>query len=228
MSEAHTEPDSAGDWLTVAQAARVLKISERQARRYAGRLEASDRRGAGHEAGHHAGHGAGHAKAAQVRLSAMIEARNEARGVQIGARPDTTPDTLEVGAGHGAGHLEATPDMGPDTLEGTPDTPKASDAAQIGTDYAVRLIEAQAAEIAFLRAQIEAANLNAARWAQQARDAQRLYEKALPAPGDDTASATPEAQSGAQVSQPGEVATAGIIEAQRPEKRGFWRRLIGG
>jgi hypothetical protein len=43
---------TSGGWLTVAQASAALGISERQARRYAGRLAPDDRREAGHEAGH--------------------------------------------------------------------------------------------------------------------------------------------------------------------------------
>ena len=50
--------------------------------------------------------------------------------------------------------------------------------AQIGDGYAARLIAQLEGENAFLRAQIEAANLNAARWAQEAREARQLYAKA--------------------------------------------------
>ncbi len=81
------------EYLTVSQAAARLGISERQARRYAGRLAPDDRREAGHMTG------------ALVSLAAMQIEREKATGR---AKTDTTPDALTHEAGH-------TPDVRPDT-----------------------------------------------------------------------------------------------------------------
>jgi hypothetical protein len=87
-------------WVSVSEAADALGISERQARRYAGRLDADDRR----EAGHHAGRASG----LTVSLAAMRAARETAtKDAASTCGPDTTPDMRPdaetVGAGHEAG-----------------------------------------------------------------------------------------------------------------------------
>jgi hypothetical protein len=93
--------ESTSAWLTVSQAAARLGISERQARRYAGRLAPDDRR--------EAGLGAGHVSGALVRLEAMAAQREKATGhVQSPLGPDTKG--LEP---------NATPDVGPDTSQST-------------------------------------------------------------------------------------------------------------
>ncbi len=89
MSEARPE------YLTVSQAAAQLGISERQARRYAGRLAPDDRREAGHMTG------------ALISLAAMQIEREKATGR---AAADVRPDALPVEAGHMTGHDDRTPD----------------------------------------------------------------------------------------------------------------------
>jgi len=87
------------EYLTVSQAAAALGISERQARRYAGRLAPDDRREAGHMTG------------ALVRLEAMESEREKATKR---AKTDVRPDALTPEAGHMAGHDDRTPDTTPD------------------------------------------------------------------------------------------------------------------
>jgi hypothetical protein len=96
-------------WLTVAQAASRLGISERQARRYARRLAPQDRRESGHEAARMSGPAPG-SSPTLVRLSAIIEARNvvaaNAKNSNFaGSKPDIRPDIRSAGAGHRIGPL---------------------------------------------------------------------------------------------------------------------------
>jgi hypothetical protein len=84
------------EYLTVSQAAAALGISERQARRYAGRLAPDDRREAGHMTG------------ALVRLEAMEAEREKATKR---AKTHTTPDALTHEAGR-------APDVRPDAQSG--------------------------------------------------------------------------------------------------------------
>jgi hypothetical protein len=122
-----------GQWVSISEAADALGISERQARRYAGRLDAHDRRQAGHEAGLGAGLGAGRASGVTVKLTAMRAARELATGeaenkhetaikdaastcgpdVPTDTRPDVRPDAETVGAGHEAGRQAG---HGPDAV----------------------------------------------------------------------------------------------------------------
>jgi hypothetical protein len=93
MSETNNE------WLTVAQAASRLGISERQARRYARRLAPEDRRDGGHEAGHGSG-----SSPAQVRLTALIEARKLATGsIANSTAADKEPDVSPAETGQVTG-----------------------------------------------------------------------------------------------------------------------------
>jgi hypothetical protein len=92
-----SDSSEAGEFVTIAEAARRLGISERQARRDAGRLPDSDRRDAGH-----APDKAGHRTAAQVRLNALAPLRGQAM----------MPDK----AGHHAGHTPDTRHDGRDEL----------------------------------------------------------------------------------------------------------------
>jgi len=118
-----SDQSTAGDWLTISEAAQVLGISERQARRYARKLEESDRLSPESDAGHHAGHVSG-LSPARVRLSAMVEARARATGKAQSTstehessvegtpvmEPDTRPDQaghVLPDAGHEAGHVAA-------------------------------------------------------------------------------------------------------------------------
>ncbi len=107
-------------FVSISEAAGALGISERQARRYAGRLDAGNRR----EAGQGAGHEAGRASGLTVNLAAMRAARELATGeadnkhetaikgaashggpdVPTDTTPDMRPDAETVGAGRQAGH----------------------------------------------------------------------------------------------------------------------------
>lgn len=101
MSETNNE------WLTVAQAASRLGISERQARRYARRVAPDDRRGIGHEAGQRSGVTTGPGPML-VRLSAIIEARNSATGIISNANTaDMEPDIRPAEAGQMSGHASS-------------------------------------------------------------------------------------------------------------------------
>jgi predicted ArsR family transcriptional regulator len=81
-------------FVSVSEAAAALGISERQARRYAGRLDADDRR--------EAGHGAGRASGLTVSLAAMRAAReNATNDAASTCGPDVRPDAETVGAGRG-------------------------------------------------------------------------------------------------------------------------------
>jgi hypothetical protein len=93
----------ADDWKTIAEAAEILGVSERQARRYAGRLDGHDRQEAGHEAGH---------IATRVRVSAMRDLRE--KKTKTAQEADTAPDIATPEAGHEAGHKSERPDMRPD------------------------------------------------------------------------------------------------------------------
>jgi hypothetical protein len=155
MSEQSTL--SGDQWLSVSACASALGVSERQARRYAGRLTPDDRRDAGHMAGHEAGHMTG----ALVRLSAMQKARFEAKG-----RTPDTQSTLRP---------DATPDMGPDVS-----SPHAGHGAgRHDRDAQSTLSAHQAEEIKFLRAQLEARDRDAAELRAALREALRAMPKAI-------------------------------------------------
>ncbi len=178
-----TEP--AEEWLSVSAAAARLGISERQARRYAGRLASDDRREAGHQAGHGAGHlegeagraeedGAGHAsgsRPALVRFAAMLKAREEATGQDsFKAAPDVLrkmePDASQV-------RPDVTPDTGAD-LE--PDTRP----AEAGRVEEGALVEELRDQVRFLRSQLEARDRDAAELRAALREALKLQTRALP------------------------------------------------
>jgi hypothetical protein len=90
-----TEPTGA-DFITIADAAELLEVSERQARRYAKRLPDDDRRRPDTTTG---------ATVAQVRRASILEAYSQATGRKI--KPDTatgaTSDTRPAQAGHDDG-----------------------------------------------------------------------------------------------------------------------------
>ncbi len=219
MSEPHTEPDNAGAFLTVAQASAALGVSSRSIQKRCASGKIAARRIVTPQG-------------AKWEIDANQLARTGEQSTRT-REPEPRTGELKMGepANDGREPIGAHVQNDANLRTG-------------GADYAARLIEAQAAEIAFLRAQIEAANLNAARWAQQARDAQRLCEKALPAPGEDSGhSHAQEAAQGAQNPETGKEAAPPMLEAQRPPEpqsgaqieqstkpaRGsWWRRLIGG
>ena len=189
MNEAH-EPDQAGEWLTVAQAAAALGVSARAVQK----------------------------RCASGKIAARRVTTPQGAKWEIDANP--LGRTSEPAREHGARTSEhGTRTSEPSEHEPANEPANESDANQ-RTDadsYAARLIEAQAAEILFLRAQIEAANLNAARWAQEARDMRQLYAKALmPATEDSVPAIAQEAQNGAQNSGTTATSPEPIIEAQRP------------
>jgi hypothetical protein len=144
-------------WLTVSQAATALGISERQARRYAGRLAPDDRREAGHEAGHMTG--------ALVRLEAMAAEREKATGHAKASQstlrpdngPDVTPDTKQAEAGRDD---RPRPDVTPDADQST---------------LTAHLLE----ENRFLRAALEARDRDAAELRAALREALKISNRAL-------------------------------------------------
>lgn len=174
MSENSESSTRSGDWLTVSQAAAALGISERQARRDAKRLKADDRRDAGHKSqsvGHMAGHDAGHksgSRPALVRLQALRDVRENAVSrakfptpdIQTDTAPDIMPDTIAPNAGHDAGHMTGA------------------------------LLSQLQSENAFLRAQVEAANRQAAEATAALREYLKMQAKALPDGQSSTRNAT--------------------------------------
>lgn len=159
-----TEPSNAGGtWLTMNEAVALLGRSDKIVR---GMIKAREIDGELVTTGN----------GRQWRISAASVAR-KASGTPSGTHPEAAPEPPEVVSDV---ELKQAPEPHPEVLPEPSGAPSGAVA-----DYAARLIEAQAAEITFLRAQIEAANLNAARWAQEAREARQLYAKALPAPADD-------------------------------------------
>ncbi len=232
---ASTRAESPDEWKTVAECAALLGLSERQARRYAGRMAGHDRR----EAGHHAGHEAGHF-ATLVRVSAMRDLRAKAasRAARPDMAPDIRPDTLTPEAGHEAGHKSATPDMRPDAQN------EVSGARVLAETEAAFLREALQTErensqrdreqIAFLRAQVEAANRQAAESAAALREYLKLSAKQLS--GGETGqigtgnagaqSGLEAAKSGAAVNVSGAQKNAAQGAARR-EPRPLWKVVLG-
>jgi hypothetical protein len=204
-----SEPTGGKAFVSIAEAARVLEVSERQARRYAGQLTDIDRQGAGHDAGHK--------KGAQVRLSAMIHARNAAKGATVGSDagqvPDTAPDTLEADAGQ---------------MAATPDTPYG---AQIGGELsplAARYVAQLESEVEFLKGTIEAERREAALTIAALRDAIKAMPRALPEPGEDSGdSGAQDGSGGAQLSP-----TGATVPEQTERRDGLLKRakawLVGG
>jgi len=97
----------ASQWLTTSQAARVLGISDRQARRYAARLSSDDRREADTASG---------SRPAYVRLEAMKVLRAAAKGEQLSvnevdAAADMKADTRPAQGGHDVRPMTATLEM---------------------------------------------------------------------------------------------------------------------
>jgi hypothetical protein len=200
-----TQSTLSGDWLTVSQAAELLGVSERQARRYAGRLAPDDRRDAGHMAGHTTG--------ALVRLSAMQAARFEAKGrtpdTQSTLRPDATPDmrpdVSSPQAGHEAGHHDR------DTQ----------------STLSAHLIE----ENRFLRAALEARDRDAAELRAALREALRAMPKALEqstlsAGASEAPQGTGHAQSTVSGTNTGTTPNAPQTSYKR-EARPFWKVILG-
>lgn len=88
------------DFITISEAAEVLGVSERQARRYAKRLPDGDRLRPDTATG---------ATVARVRRVSIIEAYHDATGRKVereamDTATDTTTGALEAQAGHEAGH----------------------------------------------------------------------------------------------------------------------------
>ncbi len=161
------EPEN--DWLTVSQAAAALGVSERQARRYAGRLAPDDRREAGHEAGHASGQ--------CVRLAAMQAEREKA-----------VPRSKSAVSSERA---DMRPDIAPDVT--TPQTGHAT--APASGQYVARL----ESEVTFLRGLVEQRDRDAAELRAALRKALDAMPKALPTSEGSTPSQAGElAQVGAQ------------------------------
>jgi hypothetical protein len=197
--------ESTSDWLTVTEAAKALGISERQARRYAGRLAPDDRREAGHEIGHMTG--------ALVRLEAMAAEREKATGrakaSQSTLRPDTgpdvEPDTKQAEAGRDD---RPRPDVTPDADQST---------------LTSHLLE----ENRFLRAALEARDRDAAELRAALREALKISSRAL------VESTSTEAIQGDLSGQSTLIAQVPPMEAKAPqtgykrEARPFWKVFLG-
>jgi len=225
MSESSTR---SGDWLTVSQSAAAIGVSERQARRYAGRLAGHDRQEAGHGAGH---------VATLVRLSAMQDLRTKTtpRGIKPDTapdvRPDNTPDILAIEAGHEAGHIHATPDSDNARLLAERECELLRDALQRERQNADQW-----------RAQVEAANRDAAELRAALRTALAAMPKALPSPekleqvGTDTSTraevaiSSQDAQEATQTGATAKDTTSTQNVAQRGiarEMRPLWKVILG-
>ncbi len=214
MSEPQSSTRS-GDWLTVSQAAAALGISERQARRYAGRLDDDDRREGSPEAGHQSG-----ARPALVRLEAMRAMRESATGrTRPEPEPDATPD-----------RAEHEPDVRPDT---GPDVPKAEAGREPDT-LSGALVSQLQSENAFLRAQVEAANRQAAEATAALREYLKMQARALPEPTSSTRNdaetsrdvSTETPQISAMGKEPQTTKSAAQIKARR-EMRPLWKVILG-
>ena len=211
--ESDAEPceETGGEWLTVSQAARALGISERQARRYAGRLAPNDRREGEKEAGHASG-----ARPALVRLDVMRALRassvQNAREVQQpDVRPDIEPDARPALL---APDARPTPDTGPDM---TPDT------ASVFTAHLL-------AENAFLRGQIEGHARAEAELRAALREALRAMPKQIEAGSTVEIDRTP--QSASNASQTPQGSAAGKMPGEgasgtRREMRPLWKVVLG-
>jgi hypothetical protein len=159
------------EFLTVSQAAARLGVSERQARRYAGRLAPNDRRESGRMSGHD-GHTSGHQTGMLVRLSAMQNEREKVtRRPQSDARPDMRPDIQQPMSGHEPDMSDIRPDACPDTQ----------------SDEVVALLKA---ENAFLRGMVEQHQRSEAELRAALRKALDAMPKALTS--GSTPNATPD------------------------------------
>jgi hypothetical protein len=215
MTEQDEQHGTADVWLTIAEAARHLEVSDRQARRYAKKLAADDRREGGHEAEGEGGHEAegegGHmtgAGPALVRLEAMkvIRAQIILRSGRPGAKSDTwqahvgqvTEQQAKEG-GHHDGHA-------PNPATGAPP----------------ELVEHLKTENTFLRAQLEEATRGQAELRQAVRELTRTlgHIKALPAP-DSAPQNTPAAPQQAPTPAPSKDATT------RRRARPLWQVMLG-
>jgi hypothetical protein len=108
MSEA-TAPEYS-EWLTIAEAAEVLGVSERQARRYAKRLPDGDRREPDTTPDMRPDMTTG-ATVTQVRRASIIEAYREATGRKVERETtDTMTGARPAQAGHEAGHHDRRDD----------------------------------------------------------------------------------------------------------------------
>jgi hypothetical protein len=207
MSEQDEQAGTADVWLTIAEAARHLEVSDRQARRYAKKLAADDRREGGHEAEDEGGHMTG-AGPALVRLEAMkvIRAQIILRSGRPGAKSDTWP--AHVGqvteqqakeGGHHDGHA-------PNPATGAPP----------------ELVDHLKTENKFLRAQLEESTRGQAELRQAVRELTRTlgHIKALPAP-DSAPQDTTAAPQQAPTPAPSKDATTG--RRARP----LWQVMLG-
>jgi len=216
MSENSQSSTRSGEWLTVAQAAAALGISERQARRYAGRLDDDDRREGSHEAGHQSG-----ARPALVRLEAIRAMRESATGrAQMEPQPDATPDIAEH-----------EPDVRPDVQK--------AEAGRKPDALTGALVSQLQSENAFLRAQVEAANRQASEATAALREYLKMQAKALPGPTDETTSSstrndgetlredTPQAPLNAATGKVSQDAKSAAQNNARREMRPLWKVILG-
>jgi hypothetical protein len=213
-----------GEWLTVTEAAAALGVSSRavQRRCKTGQLVA---RLVADKGGQHWEIGAGPdgLPLSATTATTPYDATATTPATQPNEGHDAPNDTHDRGNGG-----QTTPYEGNDATPATMPTKQTKGATEGTTpatepndDVTSRYVAHLESEVAHLRGQIEGHARAEAELRAALREALKAMPKMLPAPGEVAASATPEAQNGAQVSQPGEV-------AQRAEKRGFWSRFLAG
>lgn len=195
----------ADDWKTVAEVAELLGVSERQARRYAGRLAGHDRQEAGHDAGH---------TAARVRVSAMRDLRENA------TKKSQTPDIAapEAGrhAGHEAGHQSDAPDITPDARVLAAENEMLRESLQRERENADQW-----------RSQVEAANRDAAELRAALREALRAMPKAIEAREYSQPVEIAQGFDSATKSAPTNKVSSGAKIAQQRAPRSLWRLILG-
>jgi hypothetical protein len=203
MSEQDEQDGTADVWLTIAEAARHLEVSDRQARRYAKKLAADDRREGGHEAEGEGGHMTG-AGPALVRLEAMKVIR--AQIILRSGRPSAKADTWPAHVGQVTEQQAKEGGHAPNSATGAPP----------------ELVEHLKTENTFLRAQLEEATRGQAELRQAVRELTRTlgHIKALPAP-DSAPQDTPAAPQQAPTPAPFKDTTT------RRRVRPLWQVMLG-
>ncbi len=194
------DPDTL-QWLTVLEAARVLGVSERQARRYAARLSPADRQEepdtapdmtakrpdiqadmAGQEAGHMTAPRPAK-RPARVRLEAMRAVSKRETALK---EPDTMAGHDHQRAGHEAGHAPDMTAKEPDTMteEAGHMTAKVSgQPPKAPADWTQREADFRE-EVRFLRSLVEQRDRDAAELRAALREALKAQPRQLEAPAE--------------------------------------------
>jgi hypothetical protein len=194
--------ESTPEFLTVSQAAAALGISERQARRYAGRLAPDDRREGGHKTGH-----SNAARPALVRLDAMRALRESAV-----SRPTSG---------------EITPDKVPDIPADTRPPEAGHDAGHSGGHATGALVSQLQSENAFLRSALEARDRDAAELRAALREALKISNRAIMPPTDGSAQNAPESAPTAPTTANTSRAKIAAPGGTGREARPLWKVILG-